>query len=144
MTPTSASVSWLPTNRDNWNGVIQHYTVSYELLGSVDDISDPDGFGLGSDTGSGVEPLMSASITIPSIGRPLANNPDPTRVTLPLRNESVVIEELEEFHVYRFVIFYENSQGRSNSSSPVVIQTFISGNNYKVSYKYRLCDHVLH
>ena len=97
----------------------------------MDEISDSEGFGLGSDTGSGAKPLMSDSITIPSIGRPLANNPDPTRVTLPLRNESVVIEELEEFHVYRFVIFYENSQGRSNSSSPVVIQTLISGNKNK-------------
>ena len=90
----------------------------------MDKISDPDGFGLGSDTGSGAETLH---ISIPSIGRPLANDPDPTRVTLPLRNESVVIEELEEFHVYRFVIFYENSQGRSNTSSPVIIQTLISG-----------------
>lgn len=117
--------------RDNWNGVIQYYTVYYEVLGSVDEISDPDDFG--SDPGSGVEPLMSDSIMIPSISRPLANNPDPTLVTLPFGNESVVVEDLEEFHVYRFMIYYENSQGRSNSSAPVIIQTFVSGN--KNSYK---------
>lgn len=124
--------------RDNWNGMIQHYTVYYELLGAVDEISDPDNFGLGSDTGSGVEPLMSDSIMIPSISRPLANNPDPTLVTLPFRNETVVVENLEEFHVYRFMIFYENSQGKSNSSSPVIIQTHISGNK-----KLAITEHII-
>ena len=69
------------------------------------------------------------SVMIQIFGQSLANDPDPTRVTLPLRNESVVIEGLEEFHVYRFVIFYETSQGRSNSSPPVIVQTFVSGKN---------------
>jgi hypothetical protein len=110
--------------------VIQRYTVSYELLGSVDEIgADPDGFGLGSDNGSGEGPSTVPSVTIQIFGQSLANDPDPTRVTVPLRNESVVIVGLEEFHVYRFVIFYENSQGRSNSSAPVVAQTFVSGKN---------------
>ncbi len=110
--------------------MIQRYTVSYELLGSVDEIgADPDGFGLGSDNGSGEGPSTVPSVTIQIFGQSLANDPDPTRVTVPLRNESVVIVGLEEFHVYRFVIFYENSQGRSNSSAPVVAQTFVSGKN---------------
>ena len=119
--------------RDNWNGVIQSYTVSYELLGSVDGISDPGGFEFGSDSASGAEPLISDLVSIPSIGHPFTNNPDPTLVVLPLKNESVVIDGLEEFHVYRFVIFYENSQGRSRSSSPVIKQTYISGKKQLIS-----------
>ena len=71
--------------------------------------------------------METYSITIPDNGRPLANSPDPNLVLLPLKNESVKIEGLEEFHIYRFVIFYANSQGTSNSSSSVILNTDIAG-----------------
>ena len=110
---TSVNVSWLPTSQDNWNGVITRYTVEYRLIRSVRD-------------NSGVAPTMYASI--PALGQPLANNPNPTLVTLPLKKESILITGLHEFSVYQFTIYYENSVGRSDSSSPLEQATAAAGN----------------
>ena len=114
---TSVNVSWLPTSQDNWNGVITHYTVEYKLIRSVGDM-----IGM---YGSGVAPTLYASI--PSLGQPLANNPNPTLVTLPLKRESVLISGLQEFSVYQFSIYYENSVGRSDSSSRLEQATTAAG-----------------
>ena len=75
--------------------------------------------------GSGVAPTMYASI--PALGQPLANSPNPTLVTLPLKRESVLISGLHEFSVYQFTIYYENSVGRSDSSSPLEQATSAAG-----------------
>ena len=109
---TSVNVSWFPTSQDNWNGIITHYTVEYKLIRSVRD-------------NSGVAPTMYASIPAP--GQPLANNPNPTHVTLPLKRESILITGLQEFSVYQFTIYYENSVGRSDISSPLEQATAAAG-----------------
>ena len=118
----SVNVSWLPTSQDYWNGIITHYTVEYKLIRSVRDM-------IGT-YGSGVAPTMYASI--PALGQPLANSPNPTLVTLPLKRESVLISGLHEFSVYQFTIYYENAVGRSDSSSPLEQATSAAG-----SMKYR-------
>ena len=123
---TSVNVSWLPASQDNWNGVITHYTVEYKLIRSVSDMKDMSGSGVAPTVyGSGVAPTMYASI--PAFGQPLANNPNPTLVTLPMKRESVLISGLHEFSVYQFTIYYENAVGRSDSSSPLEQATSAAG-----------------
>ena len=122
ISPSSIQVSWQPTDKENWNGVIQRYTVIYQRLRSVGDntsTSVSEGSGLGS--------IFVDTISIPDVGQRLVNNPDPTLAVLPLRREQVTIEGLEEYHVYKVVVYYETSQGRSDRSSPVTVQTSISG-----------------
>lgn len=116
--PSSVLVSWQPTDRDNWNGVIQRYTITYDRLRSVDDTSVSEGSGMGN--------LFVDSISIPDAGQRLLNNPDPTLVTLPLRREQVVIEGLEEYHVYQVTVYYETSRGQSEQSSPLTVRTLTS------------------
>ena len=118
--PSTISVSWSPTNKDNWNGVIQRYTIVYERLRSVDD-------NVTTTEGSGIGQLFTESISIPDSGQRLANNPDPTLVDLPLSREQVMIGGLEEYHVYQLSVYYETSRGRSELSSPTVLQTLSSG-----------------
>ena len=110
---TSVNVSWLPSSQNNWNGVITRYTVEYELIRPV---SDMIGF-----EGSGI--ALAMSVSIPTLGQPLTNTPDPRRVSLPLKRESVLIGGLHEFSVYSFSIYYENSLGSSDSSSPLEQET---------------------
>ena len=120
--PSTISVSWLPTDKDDWNGVVQRYTVVYERLRSVDStMTTTEGSGFGS--------MFVESISIPDVGQRLANNPDPTLVTLPLRREQVTIEGLEEYQVYQLSVHYETSQGRSGQSSPTTLQTLSSGDS---------------
>jgi hypothetical protein len=116
-------VSWQPTDKENWNGVIQRYTIIYERLRSVGDSTStpvPEGSGFGG-------PIFVNSISIPDSGQRLSNNPDPTLAVLPLTREQVTIEGLEEYHVYRVVVYYETSQGRTDRSSPATVQTSTSG-----------------
>lgn len=119
--PSTISVSWIPTDKDNWNGVIQRYTIVYERLRSVDD-------NVTTTEGSGIGQLFMESISIPDSGQRLANNPDPTLAGLPLMREQVRIEGLEEYHVYQLNVYYETSRGRSELSSPASLQTLGSGN----------------
>ena len=67
------------------------------------------------------------SIVIPSIGQPLVNENDPTRVNSSLLMETASITSLEEFCVYQFFIYYETSVGRSPSSSSLLIETLPTG-----------------
>ena len=120
--PSSIRVSWQPTDKENWNGIVRRYTVVYERLRSVGDntsTSVSDGSGMGS--------ILVDSISIPDSGQRLSNNPDPTLAVPPLGREQVVVDGLEEYHVYRVAVYYETAQGRSDRSSPVMIQTLISG-----------------
>ena len=121
--PSSIRVSWQPTDKENWNGVLQRYTVVYERLRSIgDNTSTPV-----SSEGSGFGSISMDSISIPDSGQRLTNNPDPTLAVLPLRREQVTIEGLEEYYVYRVAVYYETSQGRSDRSSPATVQTSTSG-----------------
>ena len=109
VTVTSASsvrVMWFPPGIQFWNGVISSYTVVYELTKSVDAEDD-------------IEPVYSQSHTVP--GMLFVNNPDPRVATLPLKQENVVIEQLEEFYVYQFTVFLENAVGQSDVSNRMTV-----------------------
>ena len=116
---SSVTVSWLPPDIQFWNGIITSYTVVYELLGMVDNAAESDN----------LEPQMTQSFLIPQLGTPLANDPDPRIVTLPLQSERALIQLLEEFYVYRFTVYLNNSIGQSNASSSVVVELPPSGNS---------------
>ena len=74
------------------------------------------------------EPYVNSEASIPSLPEhPLANNPDPRLVSLPLQEESLQLEGLEENYVYRFTVYFENSAGRSGASNPVLIEMPLSG-----------------
>ena len=102
----SVELSWLPPDPQLWNGVITNYTVVYKLLGPV---------GM-----TPVEIVTTANITIPTPGNPLANNPDPRHATAPLQWEMVVLDDLQEYHVYEFSVFIENAAGRSEMSMAIM------------------------
>ena len=56
---TSVNVSWLPTSRDNWNGIITRYTVEYKLTRSVSDMIGMYGSGVVPTVyGSGIAPTL--------------------------------------------------------------------------------------
>ena len=104
---TSVELSWLPPDPQLWNGRITNYTVVYELLGPV---------GMTSDNSS--QTIMTKAI--PTQGNPLANNADPRLASVPLQWERVVVDELEEHHVYKFSVFIANAAGRSGLSMTII------------------------
>ena len=108
---TSVTVSWLPANRDDWNGIIVRYTIIIEQLGSLAD----------SDTSNSAVVVFNQSL--PTIAQLLANSPDPTLVKLPLQREVAILNNLEEHHIYRFSVFYENAAGQSSTSDTVMVET---------------------
>ena len=110
---SSVTVTWLPPDIQFWNGIITSYTVVYELLGPVEEDT-------GNEEGSALVPFQTQTITIPRPGLPLVNSPDPRLVSLPLRQESVLIEELEEYHVYSFAVYVENTEGESGPSETAI------------------------
>ena len=118
-TPSSVVVSWLPTNKDNWNGPIQNYTVDYKLLQSADNASIVESSGMG--------PFFMGSVSIPNNKQGLVNNPDPRQATLPLERESVEVQNLHEYHIYQFTVYYENRKGISEPSFAVTQETSVSG-----------------
>ena len=107
---SSVIVSWLPPDIQFWNGIVTSYIVIYENLGLVGGNTD--------DKGSGLQPFIIQSVTIS--GFQLANIQDPGVVPLPLRSESVLIEQLEEYHIYSFAIQQANAEGVSLFSGPVL------------------------
>ena len=107
--PSSVVLSWLPPDIQFWNGIITRYTVVYERLGAVEEFDDS----------SAMEPFTSQSISIPQPGLSLVNNHDPQLAILPLQKERVLIEHLEEYHVYSFVVYLENTEGQSGASQIV-------------------------
>ena len=104
---TQVELSWLPPDTQLWNGMITNYTVVYELLGPV---------GMTSDNSS--QAIMMKSI--PTQGNPLANNADPRLASVPLQWERVVVDDLEEHHVYKFLVFMANTAGRSGMSMTII------------------------
>ena len=112
---TSVTVSWLPANRDDWNGIIVRYTIIIEQLGSLAD----------SDTSNSAVVVFNQSL--PTIAQLLANSPDPTLVELPLQREVAILNNLEEHHIYRFSVFYENSAGQSSTSETIMLETPATG-----------------
>ena len=104
---TQVELSWLPPDPQLWNGRITNYTVVYELLGPV-----------GMMSANSSHPIMTK--TIPAPGNPLANNADPRRASVPLQRETVVVDDLQEDHVYKFSVFMTNAAGRSGISMSII------------------------
>ena len=103
---TSVELSWLPPDPQLWNGVITNYTVIYKLLGPV-----------------GMPPAETITTMIkafPTHRNPLANNLDPILASLPLRQEIVVLDDLQEYHIYEFSVFIANAAGRSEMSMAII------------------------
>jgi len=121
--PSSVTVSWLPPEVQLWNGIISRYTIVYDLLEMVDEYEDE----------NPLEPYSTQMISIPLPGMSLINNPDPRRVMLPLQCESATIYALEEFFVYQFKIYLENTVGQSDASNSVTVEMPASGNLYSFS-----------
>ena len=107
----SVTVYWLPPDVEFWNGVITSYTVVYDNMGTQQGDIDEEN--------SGLAPFTSQTISIPRPGQQLVNSLDPQLVSLPLRPESVLIEQLEEYHLYSFAIYQENAEGVSMLSEAV-------------------------
>ena len=119
---TSVRVSWLPINPSNWNGIVTVYVVVYERQGPAGSVNAP------------TESYVTSTASIPFLPEhPLANNPDPRLVTMPLNVESLQLRGLEENYVYEFTVYCENTAGRSDSSNPVIITMPSSGNVFPSS-----------
>ena len=113
----SVTVSWLPPDVDHWNGIITSYTVAFELIRRVD--KNEDSVSIRTDT-----------LTYPQPGEEFVNDPDP-RVSSysELQIESVIVAKIEEFYVYRFSVFLENSVGASEVSSAIEVTMPPAGNS---------------
>jgi hypothetical protein len=75
-----------------------------------------------------VESYVTSTASIPSLPEhPLANSPDPRLATLPLIQESLLLEGLEENYAYEFIVYCVNSAGSSEISTPVAISMPFSG-----------------
>ena len=114
--PSSVEVSWLPPHPQEWNGLIVNYTVVYKLIG-------PRNANLSSST-FGEEFAMA----FPSLGQLPVNSLDPRVASLPIRHESLTVEELHEYHVYEFSVYLANSAGRSEVSNPILQELPATGN----------------
>lgn len=114
---TSVTVRWLPVDPNLWNGIIISYTVDYQRQGQVEFVDSRE------------EEYVTLSASIPSLpDHPLANNPDPRLVSLPLSTESLQLEGLEENYVYQFTVYFENSAGQSQISNLLRFEMPPSGN----------------
>ena len=111
---TQVELSWLPPGPQLWNGRITNYTVVYKLLRPV---------GMTSDNLSQL--IMTKAI--PTEGNPLANNADPRHASIPLQQEVVVVDGLQEHHVYIFSVFIANAAGRSEMSMSIIQALPVAG-----------------
>ena len=111
-TSSSVYVSWLPPDIQFWNGVITNYTVVYVNLGVVQ----------GNIDGDNVDqmPIVTSTASIPQPGQTLVNSRNPTFVVLPLRQEGVFIDQLEEYHLYSFAVHQTNIKGTGPSSEAII------------------------
>ena len=114
---TSVTLTWLPADPNLWNGIIVSYSIEYQRQKQVEFV----------DNSEQLE-YVTSTASIPSLPEhPLANSPDPRLVSLPLQDESLYLEGLEENFVYQFVVYYENSAGRSERSGPIRLNMPSSG-----------------
>ena len=118
--PSSVQLSWLPPEPTFWNGKVANYTVFCELLGPVASVNA---------STNGI--TMTFIKWIPSDGQPLANSPDPRVALPPLRQESILIGDLEEYHVYRFSVRMLNTAGQSQASMLIIQELPGRGDLYR-------------
>ena len=110
ITSTSVRLAWYPPHPDSWNGEVIKYTVLSTLIETTESLENATN-------------TPQLSFSIPSFGQPLMNINDPVRVTLPLKQEMVLINELDEFSTYQFLVFFETSAGRSTNSEDLEVKT---------------------
>ena len=127
LSPTSLRLSWLPPSPDEWNGIIARYTIEYTLLRQVQEGDDDDD--------DETPDLLLNFVTYSPTGRQQLNNdPDPRLTVLPLEEEVLEIDGLQEYFVYSFSVYYENSAGRSGSSDTVELNMPAAGNDQHLQY----------
>ena len=115
---SSVYVSWLPPDIQFWNGVVTNYTVTYINLGVV-----------GEDTDEDSAYRMPTTVSIPQPGQTLVNAQNPTLVSLPLRPESVFIDQLEEYCLYSFTVNQANIEDMGPLSE-IVTQEMPQGGTF--------------
>ena len=124
LSPTSVRLRWLPPDQDEWNGAISRYTVQYSLLRQVQGEDDDDA--------PPAELNLNSVAYAPSGRQRLLNNPDPRLTVTPLVWEELEISGLQEYFVYSFTMYYENSAGRSDSSDVIDINMPSAGNYWYI------------
>lgn len=124
LSPTSVRLRWLPPHPDEWNGIISRYTIQYSLLRQVQGEDDDD-------DAPSVDLSMNFVTFAPSSRQRLLNNPDPRLTVIPLVWEELEISGLQEYFVYSFTMYYENSAGRSDNSDVIELNMPPAGNNGK-------------
>ena len=63
---------------------------------------------------------MPATVSIPQAGQTLVNSQNPMLVSLPLRPESVFIDQLKEYRLYSFSVYQANIEGVGPFSETVI------------------------
>ena len=118
LSATSMRLHWLPPSQDEWNGIITRYVIEYRLVRPVS---------VESEEYQTTSPLRTFVTFAPSSRQSLNNNPDPTLASLPLAWEQLEIESLEEYFIYEFSVYFENSAGRSDSGQDVELSMPVAG-----------------
>ena len=111
----SVKVSWLPPEKEHWNGIITNYTIYYKRLGPV----SGDNFGPNSE--------VLDTVSIPNTKQTLANDPNPKLVSHPLHHEEVLLEGLEEYFLYEFSVDVATSAGTGEVSLLLAVGMPASG-----------------
>ena len=78
----------------------------------------------------GLTPFVSQYIIIPRPGQQLMNSRDPQLTSLPLQQESAIIEQLEEYYLYGFAVYQENAEGVGPLSETVTQEMPETGMKY--------------
>jgi len=65
--------------------------------------------------------IVTTSIeAFPNQGNPLINNRDPRLASVPLQQEKIDLDDLQEYHVYEFSVFIANAAGQSEMSMAII------------------------
>ncbi len=128
--PSAVKVSWLPPNPQTWNGLIVNYTVTYKLLGPVDTNLSNSTVG------------VDFALALPSPGLIPANSLDPRVASLPIRTETVIVDNLHEYHVYEFAVYLANSAGRSELSNPILQELPATGTSDRQQRLSSICAYI--
>ena len=111
--PRSAVISMKPPPRVDWNGRIVSYVITSVRL---------------SPAGGTVKKREASSHIETTVVKPMANHPDPSLATEPLKPESYRLEDLEENFEYNFFVGIVNSKGTGSPTDPITQTMPESGN----------------
>lgn len=112
LSSSSVELSWMPPQRDTWNGIFLSYSIITLSHGpnNVSASEDP-GFSWANST---VHIILVEEHT-------WRNNPDP-RFYNELVAEVMTVDELHEFFTYQFTVYVTNSAGDSDPATSNVIE----------------------